>query len=450
MKTYLVIIMKVEIEITEDNRVRDHVYQGFLAILHSELIPALGCTEPIAIAYASAKARNVLGSIPEHIIVECSGNIIKNVKGVIVPTTENMKGIDTSAILGAVGGDPDGKLEVLKDITPEHIKETKELLNKGICEVKLLSGSSNLHIIVTATKGSDTATVEIKESHTNIVSIKKNGVLIEQQRDEVKQGDGCNTIETASLPKDQLTLERIYEFANTVKIEDVSEVLSRQIDYNLKIANEGLTNSYGANVGKTIVKNYGNDVKMLAKAYPAAGSDARMGGCTLPVIINSGSGNQGMTVSLPVIVYAHHLNSSKEQLYRALVLSNLIAIHLKSGIGKLSAYCGVVSAACGSGAAISYLCNASFDTIAKTITNVLGNVSGIVCDGAKSSCAAKIASAVDAALMGHYLAMDDNTYGAGEGLVKENIERTIETISQMGRVGMKETDVEILNLMIEN
>lgn len=428
---------------------KEQVYQEFLTILQSELIPALGCTEPIAIAYASAKAREVLGCMPERIIAECSGNIIKNVKGVIVPTTENMRGIDTSAILGAVGGNPKGKLEVLQQVTPDHIKETKELLSKGICEVKLLSGSSNLHIIITAIKGKETASVEIQDSHTNIVCVKKNGVVLEEKKEEQKLQKECKVLETATLPKEQLTLEKIYEFANTVKIEDVTEVLGRQIDYNLKIANEGLTKSYGANVGKTIIKNYGNDVKMLAKAYPAAGSDARMGGCTLPVIINSGSGNQGMTVSLPVIVYAHHLNSSKEKLYRALVLSNLIAIHLKSGIGKLSAYCGVVSAACGSGAAISYLCDASFDTIAKTITNVLGNVSGIVCDGAKSSCAAKIASAVDAALMGHYLAMDDNTYGAGEGLVKENIERTIETISQMGRVGMKETDIEILNLMIE-
>lgn len=419
------------------------IYQNFIKLLKKELVPALGCTEPIAIAYAVAKARDVLGAMPDQITVKCSGNIIKNVKGVIVPSTGNMKGVETSAILGAVAGKAEGKLEVLEGIQEDDIIRTKELLDQKICKVEILNGISNLHIIVVVEKDEDSAEVEIKDSHTNIVRIEKNGeILFIQEKEKAKDS------ETEDLIKD-LSLESIYEFANAVNIDEIKEIMDRQISYNMQIAQEGLDNEYGANVGKTILKNYGMDVKILAKAYPAAGSDARMGGCTMPVIINSGSGNQGMTVSLPVIVYAQHLNVSEELLYRALTLSNLLAVYLKSGIGRLSAYCGVVSAACASGAGITYLYQAPFETIAKTITNTIGNVSGIVCDGAKSSCAAKIASAVDAALMGHYMAMDDNTYGVGEGLVKENVERTIYTISKMGRDGMRETDVEILNLMIQ-
>lgn len=419
------------------------LYQGCIQILKEELVPALGCTEPIAIAYAAAKARDVLGSMPEHIIVKCSGNIVKNVKGVIVPTTGDMRGIETSAVLGAVAGNPEGKLEVLEGVTKEDVELTKEYLKKKICEVQIIHGVSNLQIIVVATTEKEQVEVEICEDHTNIIRIEKNGENLlpiptankEEQRGGIAQ---------------ELTLDLIYDFANTVCIDEIKDILDHQIKCNMKIAEEGLTHSYGANVGKTILKTYGKDVKMLAKAYPAAGSDARMGGCTLPVIINSGSGNQGMTVSLPVIIYAKHLDVSDEMLYRALAFSNLIAVHLKSGIGKLSAYCGVVSAACGGGAAITYLHQAPLETIAKTITNVLGNVSGIVCDGAKSSCAAKIASAVDAAIMGHYMAMEDNTFGVGEGLVKENVELTINTICKMGRDGMKQTDEEILNLMIHS
>lgn len=426
-------------------------YQQFLQIMQQELIPALGCTEPIAIAYAAARARAVLGCMPEKITVKCSGNIVKNVKGVIVPTTGNLRGIDTSALLGTIAGDPEGGLEVLRTITEADVARTRELLKEHICCVEIIQGESNLQIIVISEKGNDSAEVEIRDEHTNIVRISRNGEAIYDNTSlkggtKVSESIPCNSQEPDS---ELFSLENIYEFAGTVAIEDVKEILDRQIKYNTQIAEEGLQNPYGANVGKTILKNYGEDVKALAKAYPAAGSDARMGGCTMPVIINSGSGNQGMTVSLPVIIYAEHLKADREKLYRALVLSNLIAVHLKSGIGKLSAYCGVVSAACGSGAAISYLHGAPLDTIEKTITNVIANVSGMVCDGAKSSCAAKIASAVDAAIMGHYMAMDDNTYGVGEGLVKENIEKTISTISTMGREGMKKTDEEILQLMIK-
>lgn len=415
-------------------------YEQMIALLNQELVPALGCTEPIAIAYAAAKAREVLGAMPEHMIAKCSGNIVKNVKGVIVPSTKNMRGIETSAVLGAVGGNAGAKLEVLKQITPEDVERTKELLKQNICAVEVIHGVSNLQIIIRAEAGDDYVEVEILDQHTNIVRIEKNGTLLFEKKEERK--------EKADTPAVELTFQEIYHFANKVQIEDVKELLDRQIEYNTQIAAEGLSHAYGANVGKTILKNYDKNVKTLAKAYPAAGSDARMGGCMRPVVINSGSGNQGMTASLPVIIYANHLHAPREKLYRALVLSNLIAIHLKSGIGKLSAYCGAVSAACGSGAAISYLHDAPLSVIEKTVTNTIGNVSGMVCDGAKSSCAAKIASAVDAAIMAHYMAMDNNTFEAGEGLVKEDIEKTIQTVSIMGREGMRQTDAEILELMI--
>ncbi len=425
------------------------IYTKYLDALKSELVLALGCTEPIAVAYAAAKAREVLGSMPKGIVVKCSGNIIKNVKSVIVPTTGDMRGIDTSAVLGALAGNAEYGLEVLKNVKKEDVEETKRLLDEGICKVEIINGISKLHIIVEATDCNTTVTVEISECHTNIVSITKNGeVLFSRQENAPTVGSENVVSETGNT--EAMSLEEIYRFANEVDIVDVKEVLDRQISCNLAIAKEGLRGDYGANVGKTIIKNYGEDVKFVARAYPAAGSDARMSGCTMPVVINSGSGNQGMTVSLPVIVYARHLNVSDEKLYRALVLSNLLAIHLKFGIGKLSAYCGVVSAACGSGAAISYLHDAPLSVIEKTITNTLGNVSGIVCDGAKSSCAAKIASSVDAAIMGHCMAMDNYSFSAGEGLVKDNIEKTIDTISTMGREGMKQTDEEILSLMLSD
>lgn len=425
------------------------IYSKYLDALKGELVLALGCTEPIAVAYAAAKAREVLGSMPKELVVKCSGNIIKNVKSVIVPTTGDMRGIDTSAVLGALAGNAEYGLEVLKNVKKEDVEETKRLLDKGICKVEIINGISKLHIIVEATDYNTTVTVEISECHTNIVSITKNGeVLFSRQENAPTVGSENVVSETGNT--EAMSLEEIYRFANEVDIVDVKEVLDRQISCNLAIAKEGLRGDYGANVGKTIIKNYGEDVKFVARAYPAAGSDARMSGCTMPVVINSGSGNQGMTVSLPVIVYARHLNASDEKLYRALVLSNLLAIHLKFGIGKLSAYCGVVSAACGSGAAISYLHDAPLSVIEKTITNTLGNVSGIVCDGAKSSCAAKIASSVDAAIMGHCMAMDNYSFGAGEGLVKDNIEKTIDTISTMGREGMKQTDEEILSLMLSD
>ena len=419
-----------------------HVYNEYLAILREEIVPALGCTEPIAIAYASAKARSVLGCLPEHITVKCSGNIIKNVKAVIVPTTGDMKGIETSAVLGAVGGNPDKKLEVLVDVTEEDLALTRELLKKKICSVELIEGVSSLQIIVEMTAGDESSLVEIAFSHTNIVRIEHNGEQIFKK--------GLSVQNATETDRSLLNLKDIYTFATTVNLEDVADLMERQVDCNLKIAREGLSNKYGANVGSTILEHYGDDVRNRARALPAAGSDARMNGCVLPVMINSGSGNQGMTVSLPVEVYAEELEVTREKKIRALVLSNLIGIYQKNELGKLSAYCGAVSAAVGAGAAIAYLNNASYEVIEETIVNTLGNVSGIVCDGAKASCAAKIASSVDAAILAYHMASERRGFHCGEGLVKENAEKTLKSYGRMGREGMRATDVEILRIMLEN
>ena len=417
------------------------MFENFVDILEEELRPALGCTEPIAIALAAAKAKEVLGAMPEKLIAHCSGNIIKNVKGVTVPTTGNMKGIETSAILGAVGGDATKELEVLTSVKPEHIERTKALLAEKMCEVTLAKGVENLYIEMTAIKGEDEAVVIISDSHTNVIKIEKNKkVIFEKNAQEAKA--------QKILDRSNLSVKNIYEFANTVDVELVKPILDRQIKCNMEIAEEGMKNHYGAAVGRTLVKHYGNDIKNIAKAYAAAGSDARMSGCVLPVVINSGSGNQGMTVSIPVILYARDLHVSQEKLYRALTLANLLAIHQKAGIGKLSAYCGAVSAACAAGAAIAYLHDEPFTVIKNTLVNSLANVSGIVCDGAKPSCAAKIASSLDAAIMGYIMAADGEAFEAGEGLVTTDIDTTIKNIGIMAKEGMRQTDVEILTLMI--
>ena len=419
---------------------KQNITDVYNQILHEELIPALGCTEPIAVAFTAAKAREVLGKMPESILVQCSGNVIKNVKGVKVPATEGMKGIDTSAVLGAIVGGSRLGLEVLTSVTHEDLETMHTLLDKGICRVELIEGVSNLQVIVTVRAGDDVALAEICGGHTNLVRVEKNGRIIlkkDVKADDAVQGD-----------RSLLNLHDIYTYARTAPTEPVAACLQRQIDYNLSIAEEGMTGNWGAAVGVSLINHYGSDVKVRARAMAAAGSDARMGGCTLPVVINSGSGNQGMTASLPVVVYASELDSDEEQLYRALMLSNLIAIYLKSGMGKLSAYCGAVGAACGAGAGIAFLHGESFEKISDTIVNTIANVSGIVCDGAKESCAAKIAASVDAAILGYSMAADGNCFHAGDGLVGENADATVRNISRLGRVGMRSTDVEILNMMI--
>ena len=418
------------------------VYDTYVQILTNELVPALGCTEPIAIALAGAKAREVLGGEPERIRAICSGNIIKNAKGVVVPTTGNMKGIDTSAILGALAGDPSLGLEVLSKVTPADLEAVREKLAEGMCRVELLDTPAKLHIIVEIQGGGHTALAEIRDEHTNVVRLERDGEVL-FAKEAVQDSGGDEAI------LDTLDLADIIEFANTVDLDDVRPVLSRQIEYNMRIAQEGMTHAYGGRVGSTLMRHYQADVRLRARAMAAAGSDARMGGCVLPVIINSGSGNQGITCCVPVVTYAIHLDASEEVMYRSLVVSNLVALLQKRGIGRLSAFCGAVCAACGSGAGITYMHGGDYETIARTITNTLANVSGIVCDGAKGSCAAKIAASVDAAILAHEMSMDGCTFGAGEGLVKDHVEQTIASIGRMASQGMRETDHEILKIMIE-
>lgn len=417
-------------------------YQTYVQILTNELVPALGCTEPIAIALAGAKAREVLGEEPRRIRAICSGNIIKNAKGVVVPTTGNMKGIDTSAILGALAGDPNLGLEVLSKVTPTDLEATRNMLARNVCTVELLDTPAKLHIIVEIQGDSHTSLAEIWDEHTNVIRLERDGeVLFCKNVGEARESDDSHL--------DALNLADIIEFANTVNLDDVRPMLSRQVEYNLRIAQEGLTHAYGGRVGMTLMRHYQTDVRLRAKALAAAGSDARMGGCVLPVVINSGSGNQGITCCVPIATYAKHLDASEDVLYRSLVVSNLVALLQKRGIGRLSAFCGAVCAACGSGAGITYMHGGDYETIARTITNTLANVSGIVCDGAKGSCAAKIAASVDAAILAHEMSMDGCTFGAGEGLVKEHVEQTIASIGRMASQGMRETDTEILKIMIE-
>lgn len=418
------------------------LYANYLNILKHELVPALGCTEPIAIAYASAKAVQVLGEFPDTIEMNCSGNIIKNVKGVTVPNSGGMKGIDVAAILGAVGGNADKALEVLEGITPAHIARTKELLAQKICSCSLAEGVANLYITARVTKGGHFAEVTIINHHTNITKIIKDGQVLLDLPVEAEAED-------AGIDKSLLTVKDILEFANEVRFEDIEEVISRQVKMNSAIAQEGLDNNYGAQIGKTLMHVWGKGVTTRACARAAAGSDARMGGCSMPVVINSGSGNQGMTVSLPVIAYAEEWEVSRDKMYRSLVVSNLIAIHQKFYIGSLSAYCGAVSAACGAGAGITYMYGGSYQQVSLTIINTLGNIGGIVCDGAKPSCAAKIASSVDAALMAFHLSIQNKSFLPGEGIIKGDVEETIKSMGYIGRVGMRSTDTEILNVMID-
>ncbi len=418
------------------------LYNNYINILKEELIPALGCTEPIAIAFAGAKIREIIGNMPEHITVKCSGNIIKNVKGVTVPNSGGLKGIDTAAILGLVGGDSSKNLEVLSTVKQEDIEKTKELLNnKKFYTCELIEGDENLHIIIEAEYKDINALVEIKNAHTNITKIIKNG-------EELLNSDNSSNNKEED-PRETLNIKDILNFANEVNIDDIKDIIKRQIELNYSIAEEGLKNDYGSSVGKTLMKYYGDDIRNKAKAYASAGSDARMGGCSMPVVTNSGSGNQGITVSIPVIKYAEEMKVSEEKLYRALVLSNLIAILQKKHIGKLSAFCGVVCAATGSASAIAYLHNCDYKIICDTITNALCTIGGMVCDGAKSSCASKIAEAVDCGILAFNLARDGKVFKAGDGLVKDNIESTIDSIGRMAKEGMKSTDIEILNIMID-
>ena len=422
------------------------IYNEYVTILESELVPALGCTEPIALAYAAAKAKEVLGKMPDHITMRCSGNIIKNVKGVKVPNSGGMKGVEAAAVLGITGGDPSQALEVLEHVTDREIDEAEKLLKAGFCDCVLKDDVANLYIeayaVCKKTEKSE-ALVVIEDEHTNITHIEKDGqVLFHKEKKEYCQ-------EREKTPdKSLLNLEDIITFANEVQITDVEKVLGRQIKYNTRIAEEGLRNPWGAQVGRVVLEEFGEDVKWRAVAKASAGSDARMSGCALPVIINSSSGNQGMTCSLPVIEFGKELKKSKEEIYRALCVSNLVALNQKKYIGSLSAYCGAVCAAAGAGAGITYLCGGTLEQIENTVVNTIADAGGIVCDGAKPSCAAKISTALQAAILSHKMAMRGLTFARGEGLVMDCPEDTIKAVGYVGRAGMKQTDVEILNLMI--
>ncbi len=414
------------------------LYQDYLHILMKELVPALGCTEPIALAYAAAKCRETLGVFPEKVEALCSGNIIKNVKGVTVPNSGGLKGIEAAVVLGITGGEAEKALEVLQNVTEEHRVRTKELIADGFCTCSLKEGVPNLFIEVRAEGGGNRAAVRMEHEHTNITYIMYNGDVVYEDT-QAYQDDRAD--------KSSLNIRDIITFANEVRIEDVKDILNRQIQCNYAISEEGLKKRWGAGVGH-IAREEGSDVRWRAIARTAAGSDARMSGCPLPVIINSGSGNQGMTCSLPVIEYAYATGKTEEQLYRALCLSNLIAQDQKRYIGALSAYCGVVCAAAASGAAVTYLAGGTAEQIENTVVNTIANIGGMVCDGAKPSCASKIYSALQAAFLGHEMAMKGICFEAGDGLVMGSAEDTVKAIGIVGREGMRQTDIEILNLMI--
>lgn len=415
------------------------VYQTYVRILREELVPAMGCTEPIAIAYCAAKARQVLGCLPDRIDMEVSGNIIKNVKSVVVPHTGGRRGMKAAVAAGVVAGDPDCELEVISNVSDEQIKEMETYLQTAQINICPADSDLVLDICITAFHGQSRVTVRIVNHHTGIVLIEKDGqVLFEAPI----QDDGQQ-----SPDFDLLTVEGIFNFVNTLKVDDVRPILDRQIAYNSAIAEEGLRGDYGASVGKNLLKMNGSDVRTRARAMAAAGSDARMNGCELPVVINSGSGNQGMTVSLPVLEYAKELNCDQDMTYRALTLSNLVALHLKSGIGRLSAYCGAISAGVAAGAAICYLKGGDLEAISHTIVNALAISSGVICDGAKASCAAKISLAVDTGIFGYELYQNGRQFYSGDGIVSKGVENTIQNVNILGKEGMRQTDKTIIKIM---
>ena len=419
----------------------DKMYESYVQILREELVPAMGCTEPIALAYAAAKAREVLGCMPDRVLVEASGSIIKNVKSVIVPNTDHLKGIPAAAAAGIVGGNAGKELEVISEVTPEAIKGMRDFLESVDIKVVHVDQGITFDIIVTVYCKDEYAKVRIANYHTNIVLIEKNGEIL--QETEV-QGETEEGLTDRSI----LNMERIWEFVNILHPEDVKEILDRQIEYNTAISAEGISGDYGANIGSVLLSTYGNDIKTRAKAIAAAGSDARMNGCELPVVINSGSGNQGITCSVPVLEYAMELKSGEDKMYRALALSNLVAIHQKTGIGRLSAYCGAVSAGAAAGAGIAYLCGGGYEEVIHTVVNALAIVSGIVCDGAKASCAAKIASSVDAGILGYAMYQEGQQFYGGDGIVTKGVEATIQNVGRLGKQGMKETNEEIIKIMV--
>ena len=450
-----------------------HIYQTYVNILKHELICAMGCTEPVALAYCAAVARSVLGEQPDRIKVEASGNIIKNVKSVVVPNTGGRRGIAAAAAVGVLGGDENARMQVIANVPDEVKKRLGAYLEQTPIEVAPLDSPCVLDMIVTVSKGEKSAKVRIADEHTNIVYIEKDGKELSAAPSAAPANASADCSDDASgeasapgmsrktsldsspenvsensLDYSLLTVRGIYDFACTCDLGDVCPVIERQIRMNTAISDEGLRSDYGANIGKVLLKG-GTDVRTRAKARAAAGSDARMNGCELPVVICSGSGNQGMTASLPVIEYAKELQADHDTLVRALLISNLTTLHAKAGIGRLSAYCGAVSAGAGAGAGIAYLYGGDEEDIAHTIVNTLAISSGIVCDGAKSSCAAKIATAVETGILGFEMYRNGQQFYDGEGLVVKGVENSIDNFSRLGRVGMRETDREIILMMTE-
>lgn len=425
-------------------------YQAYVQILKEELIPAMGCTEPIAIAYAAAKAREVLGGVPDRVKIGVSNNIIKNVKSVVVPNTDGMKGIEAAAAAGIVGGQADKALEVISQVSIEQKAQMRHFLETVPVTVEAVDNGIIFDIIISLYQNDNSAVVRISQYHTNIVFISKNEQILLDNQGAEPAAAGCNDApaESGLTDKSLLTIADILDFADTCQLEDIRPILDVQILYNTQISEEGLLGDYGANIGSTMLKFYGDDVRNRAIAKAAAGADARMSGCELPVVINSGSGNQGITVSVPLIEYAKALAVPKDKLYRALAVSNLIAIHEKTGIGRLSAYCGAVSAGCAAGCGIAYLQGADYTAIAHTLVNSLAIVSGIICDGAKPSCAAKIASSVEAGILGYHMYKNGQQFRAGDGIVTKGVENTIRNIGQLGHEGMRETDKEIVKIML--
>ena len=417
------------------------LYDVYLRVLEQELVPAMGCTEPIVVAYAAAVAARQLPSLPEKVDIVVSSNIIKNVKSVIVPNTGGLHGLEVAAAAGVIAGDPEQKLLVISQVTKQQQEQIVAYLQTAAFTVKESDSGALFDIQIRLRAGEHTAMCRIAGEHTNIVRIEADGKPILD-----REVDAACREETAD--KEKLTIEHIVAFADQVDIADVKDVLDRQIDCNMAIAQEGLSNAYGARIGQVLLATRENDVITRAKAYAAAASDARMGGCELPVVINSGSGNQGITTSLPVIIYAQELGVSREELYRALVVSNLTTLHLKCGIGPLSAYCGAISAGCGAAAGITYLYGGKFREIAHTIVNAIAINSGVICDGAKASCAAKIASAVEAGILGMEMFRQGSQFVGGDGIVSKGVENTIRNVSQVASQGMRKTDAEIIRIML--
>lgn len=418
-------------------------YENYLMILKEEMIPAMGCTEPIALAYGAAKAREILGREPEKILARCSGNIIKNVRCVVIPNSKGMTGIEAAAVLGAVGGDASKEMEVLESVDEESRKRAGDLLKEKVCRVELLDSPVPLHFILEMWAGSDKVLLEIKQDHLNITRIEKNNEVLfdkqEEQEVSVQEGD-----------RRLLNLEDIRNFSDSVILDDVRDLVERQIHCNMAIAREGMTGKYGLGIGRVIKESYSDEMLTKMRSLTAAASEARMGGCEMPVIINSGSGNQGIACSVPLVIYAREMELPDEALYRALVFSNLLTVYQKYYIGKLSAFCGAVSASCAAGAAITYMVGGSLETIKMTIENTLANIPGIICDGAKISCAAKIAASLDAAFLAHHLAMNHQAYAPYTGILQEETAETISCVGIIGKEGMKETDKEILKIMLEH